>query len=973
MSAVQWLLAYLLGLFTLPAALAVGAFLLWSSLPDASDQADSKQAPVSRAQKLERRYAKQKSRKSNTRSGEVETDGQACASPYGAKRTGWLRITRSLGAPPPETADTNAKLTDLVARGFAKWMNNRRNNTKKTVADGQAGSTPVASTESGQDMYYAVLVGDTLVMYDSEAMNECRGVIIMSKHRVSLHHNPDVSESQVYSRRTPIKLSPLNEGVEAVLYKRQVPDYYIYADKPVDKEDWYFALSWSSLASASLESSSGDDEKGNDSHGAVDELDSGSSHLETEDVRAPGGESAAQSAQLAGSRGGDATTETKPRLTKARREQLLMRMRRSCFIPDQPGIRSVFDTISARGAQAGPGKVREDEWLNAMVGRIFLAMYRTEFLRQHFIRKLQSKFDRVQRPIFLDRMVVSDLDVGDNAPVITNTKLESFDANGQIDASMYMHYVGGFKVVLKTNVKLGSLRLSIALSVVLESLAGKMLVRFRPAPSNRVWVGFYEMPQMRLKLSPVFMQKQVKYAVISQAIEKQIYDILRISMVLPNMDDTVFFPTPHEDGGILERSLKDYNDADLDDDAVSEVDNGDGDGNSQSEATAPTASDRSSSTVTQTGRIGSTHPANGNDYIANRKENTSVIPAAGSDRQSMVETLQSQPKQRPLSFSLADASSGIVDPSESASIKSDFPHVRRDSIGSIGSNISGNQEVTVQHDPLAIRKQMVTPSQLNNETTANSSSESLERYRQQLRENREKLRTGDIETTARSLSPAPSASAASIKSSISASAASFFKRAKDSQAAESAKTWWQSMQKSNTSVSMDVATSELMSERASAFQPNTKQQQQSTENILLDSNQPVPPRLPPRATDKPDSSRQTASRETESGVSDNSNRLLFPQLVLEPGSPNSGGGEYGSSGTASGSSIAYGGRAIMGSSVTGDSSLVRRRPAALDKGGEEMALPIHRRYSNSAKLGTAASAYSMGNSNSNSSPNNVDQ
>ncbi|KAJ2579428.1 hypothetical protein IWW49_006630, partial [Coemansia sp. RSA 1797] len=176
---------------------------------------------------------------------------------------------------------------------------------------------------------------------------------------------------------------------------------------------------------------------------------------------------------------------------------------------------------------------------------------------------MQTKFDRVQRPMFLERVVVADLDVGDLAPVITNPKLESFHANGQVDMSMYMHYMGGFRLVLNTAVKLGALRLSISLSVVLQSLAGKMLLRIKPAPSNRFWIAFYEMPRISLKLSPVFMQKQVKYALVSQAIEKQIYDMVRLSLVLPNLDDTVFFPTLLEDGGILERSLKEYNDRGL--------------------------------------------------------------------------------------------------------------------------------------------------------------------------------------------------------------------------------------------------------------------------------------------------------------------------------------------------------------------------------------------------------------------------
>ncbi|KAJ2553411.1 hypothetical protein EV175_002949, partial [Coemansia sp. RSA 1933] len=320
MSAITWLLAYILGVLTIPAAVAIGAFLFWSSLPDAEPQTQKQRNPAVRARKLERKYAKQQSRKAEAQARDTGANRQAGGSPYGAKRTGWLRITRSLGAPPAESADGNsAKLSELVARGLAKWMNTKRSSGKKTEGEGQGAASTAATggPEDGRDMYYVVLVGDTLVMYDSEAMHECRGVIIMSKHRVSLHHYPDVSESQVYSRRTPIRLSPLDDGIEAAgLYKRQVPEYYIYADKPVDKEDWYFALMWSSLASASLDSSSG---SGSDDERSADNAVNGDDRARTGGTDAPVSASPAQAADSNGGGEGDGAGK-KAKLTKAERE-----------------------------------------------------------------------------------------------------------------------------------------------------------------------------------------------------------------------------------------------------------------------------------------------------------------------------------------------------------------------------------------------------------------------------------------------------------------------------------------------------------------------------------------------------------------------------------------------------------------------------------------------------------------------------
>ncbi|KAJ1838823.1 hypothetical protein LPJ73_006957, partial [Coemansia sp. RSA 2703] len=413
------------------------------------------------------------------------------ASPYGTRRAGWLRITRT----PGNSGEADSTLGDLVTRGLTKWINAR--------------NSP-ASAES-RDLYYVVLTGDTLVMYDGERMNECRGVIIMPKYKVCLHHAKGAGEAQVYARKTPIRLVPVDAG-EPGLYARQLAEYYVYAERPVDKEDWYFALMWSSLAGVAEESS-----------------------------------------------GDEAETEADAEVSAERQERLRRRLRRSCMVPDRAGIQAIQQTVLQRESHpSATAAVQPDEWLNAVLGRVFLAAYRTEWARQHLLRKMQSKFDRADRPAFLDRIVVTDLSLGDSVPVVTQPRLAAFDSSGQLDVSMFVHYRGGFRLALDTAVKLGGLRLSVSLAVVVQGLAGRMLVRFRPAPSNRFWAGFYEMPSIRLSVSPVFMQKQVRYAAVSQAIEKQIYDMVRSTLVLPNLDDTVFFPTTVAEGAVLETALREY-------------------------------------------------------------------------------------------------------------------------------------------------------------------------------------------------------------------------------------------------------------------------------------------------------------------------------------------------------------------------------------------------------------------------------
>ncbi|KAJ2649344.1 hypothetical protein IWW40_003191 [Coemansia sp. RSA 1250] len=704
------LLTYALGVLTVPALIAGALLVFWLTAPDSDLPSEHARTPeTAPAQHLK---------------------SPALASPYGGRRTGWLRITRSLDTCLPEPSDGQPKLTDMVTRGIAKWIHGRRNDPKR-VDSKPAGS---GTLEGTQDAYYVVLDGDTLVMYDGEAMNECRGVIVMSEYRVTLHHRKNVTESQVYSRRTPIRLSPANNSAGAQMCTRQAAEYYMYADRPTDKEDWYFALLWSSLAYGLPETNDYDKAYGHDSIASIDSA-SKSSHITNE---IPGALS--ESAEKGDDTKPQSDTDQKPpRLTWEQREQLQLHMRRSCMVPDYPGINAVLETISKRGVSSSAGTVHEDEWLNAILGRAFIGAYRTEWVRQHFIRKMQTKFDRVDRPMFLERVVVADLDVGDHVPVITSPKLESFSADGQVDVSMYMHYMGGFRLVLDTAVKLGALRLSISLSVVLQSLAGKMLLRFKPAPSNRFWLGFYEMPRINLKVSPVFMQKQVKYAVVSQAIEKQIYDMVRLSLVLPNLDDTVFFPTLLEDGAILERSLKEYKDKGLD-----KV-HGDGADEDASQSAEPADSGDGGS---RRNAIGEPEPASATPQLTLDRTHVSPDPNASASER------------------FTAASGGIAGNASAAFLESRSPS----------------------------RLAMATPSSISDDSPG-SSNESLTRTASMGRG----VTASRTSSSSLSFSAASSGKPPSVASSISISAASLFKRAKTSQAAESAKAWWQNIQQSGFS------------------------------------------------------------------------------------------------------------------------------------------------------------------------------
>ncbi|KAJ2382780.1 hypothetical protein H4S02_005591, partial [Coemansia sp. RSA 2611] len=764
----QLVLTYILGIITIPALLVAGVVLVWVLLPSA--EPSTKVPAMSDASGTKDGRLRQNLLKV---AAQQQADSPPLSSPYGERRMGWLRITRSLDSHPPELADSHPKLTDIVARGLAKWMNTKRSSNSSSGSSknsDSSGSGPPPDAYQ-QDMYYVVLSGDTLVMYDGEAMGECRGVIITTKYRVSLHHCEGASEAQVYSRRTPIRLSPVDDSVEASKYKRQVAEYFVYADRPVDKEDWYFALMWSSLTATAAVSSDEEGDSGHDNTPLDGDMPGSLSGNSVAPLTSPSTLTAGTTFS-ANAHSGDvpAQAASSPELTVEQRERRRLRMRKTCLVPDSAGIGSILQTISARGElPTGQNSVREGEWLNAMLGRVFLGAYRTEWARRHFIRKMQAKFDRVPRPVFLDKIIVADLDIGDNVPIITSPKLESFDVNGQVDTSMYVHYKGGFRLVLNTGVKLGSLRMSVSLSVVLESLAGKMLVRMKPSPSNRFWAGFYEMPSIRLSLAPVFMQKKVKYAAVSQAIEKQIYDILRQTMVLPNMDDTVFFPTFVDDGAILERSLKEFKDQALGEDEI-HLESDDDDRSHHSGKREP---------VANRGKLDQPSSGRGGEALSGQ--------ALGTSEQTTPNPAQNARQQVGLAPTMAG---------DGASARSQDQLDGQHSSDTDGATWSEDY-ATPQENISSSRLAMDSPLQLSDHASVSSRDIGLQKSSTHSRST-----LGSNSPSRSSLSPAHSiaqqARAASLKSTISQSATSLFKRAKDSQAAESAKTWWQSIHQASS-------------------------------------------------------------------------------------------------------------------------------------------------------------------------------
>ena len=194
----------------------------------------------------------------------------------------------------------------------------------------------------------------------------------------------------------------------------------------------------------------------------------------------------------------------------------------------------------------------QTRWLNALVGRLFLALYKTRTTEEFVRKKITKKIARVKKPAFLSDIVLQTVDMGDSAPQITNPRLKDLTIDGDCCAEADFKYNGNFRLEIAATARIDlgarfkAREVNLVLAVVVKKLTGHALVKFKPPPSNRIWISFESMPDLEMAIEPIVSSRQITYGIILRAIESRIREVFAETLVLPHWDDSPFTETGGE-------------------------------------------------------------------------------------------------------------------------------------------------------------------------------------------------------------------------------------------------------------------------------------------------------------------------------------------------------------------------------------------------------------------------------------------